>query len=116
MTIKFNALRPVRFLILAFACVTLFFTNVFPAFAGGVAAPSSPSKGTAPINDILEESENALKAEPRTMDEVIDKAYQGPNEVQGGADLDQMKRPDNSNAVTIEERVEEILENVTGRN
>ncbi|NJN88620.1 MAG: hypothetical protein HC881_22995 [Leptolyngbyaceae cyanobacterium SL_7_1] len=116
MNIKFNALRPVRFLILAFTCAMLFFANAFPAIAAGVSAPSSPSKGTAPINDILEESENALKAEPRTMEEVIEKANQGPNEVQGGADLDQMKRPDNSNAVTIEERVEEILENVTGRN
>lgn len=115
MKINFTMLRPVRFLVVAFACAMLFFASAFPAVAGGLSTPSSPTKGEAPLDNILEESQNALRDEPRTLEEVTEKASQGPNEVQGGADLDQMKRPDNSNAVTIQERVEEILENVTGK-
>lgn len=113
--LKFSAFRPARLLMIAIASVVLFFGNILPASAIG-STPSDPRSGEAPLNEIYEQAEDALKAEPRTMKEVQSEANKGINEVQGNADLNstQMNRPDNSQqAVSAEEQVENVLKKLT---
>jgi hypothetical protein len=117
MHMRFNLsnLRPVRFLLAAFVATLLFFTNAFPALAIS-SSPSNPRSGEAPINTIFEKSEDVLKAEPRTQDELQSEANEGINEIQGAADADKMSTPGNSqDAVTAKEQVEHALERITGK-
>lgn len=91
----------------------------------GVASPanafgnssSSPSKGTAQMNDLQETSRRAVKQEPRSRREVQRQAKRGPNEVQGEADMHGMNVPDNSRkAKTVRKQAEEALKKVTPGN
>lgn len=108
-------LRPLRFLVVLFACVLMMFSSAFPAAAYGTDRGSSLREGEAQLDDIQAKSERAAKQPPQSMDKVQAEAKKGFNEIQGDADLDKMNRPENSqDAVTIQEKVEEILENVTG--
>lgn len=115
MRLSLSKLRPVRFLLAAFAVTILFFTNAFPAFAIS-ASPSDPREGEAPINNIYELSEDALKGGPPGEEAVTKAANQGLNEVQADADVDKMSTPENSQeAVTAKEQVENLLEKITGK-
>ncbi|WP_190511425.1 hypothetical protein [Oscillatoria sp. FACHB-1407] len=99
----------------AIVCAVMFLSNVLPAYAIH-STPSNPRSGETPLNEIYERSEDALRAEPRTMKDLETEAGKGINEVQGDADLNsnQMNRPDNSqNAVSAEEQVENVLRKLT---
>jgi flagellar motility protein MotE (MotC chaperone) len=109
-----NALRPLRFVVILFACALMFLSSAVPAMAYGT-DKSNPREGTAQLDEIQAKSERAAKEPPQSLKEVQSEAQKGYNEIQGDADLDKMSRPENSqDATTIQEKVEEILENVTG--
>ncbi|MBD2108316.1 hypothetical protein [Nodosilinea sp. FACHB-13] len=87
-----------------------------PAMAFGNSG-SSPSDGTTQMNNLQETSERALDAEPRNQQEVRRKAQQGPNEVQGDADLHTMNSPsDSQSATTVQDQIENVLEKITPGN
>jgi hypothetical protein len=115
--LRLSNFRAARFLMIAIVSAVLFFGNMLPANAIS-SAPSDLRSGEVPLNEIYERSEDALKAEPRTMKELQTEASKGINEVQGSADLNssQMSRPDNSQeAVSAEEQVENVLKKLTGK-
>lgn len=75
---------------------------------------SNPTDGTAQMNNLQQESRQAVKAEPRQPSQVKRKAQRGPNAVQGDKDLRGMNVPDNSeSARTVRKQVEEALDKVT---
>lgn len=103
--------RLVRFLMATFVCTFLFLSSAFPV----VAATSSATKGEDALKGIQKESEEVLKSDPRSMEEVQSKAKGGLNAVQGGADVNKMYRPENSqDATSVEERVKGFLNDFTG--
>lgn len=107
-------LRSIRFVVIAFTCAVLFVSNVQPASALG--APRAGSdKGSVQLDTIQEKSEEITKSPPLSGGETQREANKGINEVQGDANKDQMFRPENSRGTTVTDRVEEALENITGR-
>lgn len=95
------------------ASVFLFLGVTNPALAMG-SSSSHPSKGTAQMNALQETSRQAVKGEPRSQSQVQRQAQQGPNEVQGSADLDKMNTPNNSReSTTVRKQVENVLEDIT---
>ena len=96
--------------------VFLFVGVAHPAIAFGN-SNSSPSEGTAQMNNLQETSRRAVKQEPRSRQEVQNQAQRGPNEVQGDADLQGMNSQSNSQeTTTVRKQVERALENVTPGN
>ena len=103
-----------RFLVVAVACTLLIFSSAFPAFASG--AKSNPTEGSARLDNVQRKSEDILKRDPLDLKETQAEANKGLNEIQGGADANQMSRPSNSRKVeSAAEKVEKALEKVTGR-
>lgn len=103
----------VRFLTVIFACTFVFLSSAFPV----VAATSSLTQGEDALKEVQKESEQVLKSNPRSMEEVQSKAKNGLNGVQGGANMNQMSTPENSqDATSVEERVQDFLNDVTGSN
>lgn len=88
-----------------------------PAIAFGNSS-SSPSDGTTQMNKLQETSERALDAEPRNQQEAQRKAQQGPNEVQGDADLHTMNYSpaDSQSSTTVQDQIENVLEKITPGN
>jgi hypothetical protein len=112
--LKTTMMRSIRAVIIVFFCTLMIFSSAFPAMALG-SSRSNPTEGDTHLDEIFENSERALKNEPnRSMKDYANTAEKGPNEIQGGADFRQMKRSDNTNATTIQDQVEELLENVVG--
>jgi hypothetical protein len=106
--------RPFRILIAAVACMILLFSNVTPASAIG-SARSDVSEGTAQLNKIQRKTDELTRSEIPSTRDVQSESNKGLNEVQGDADMDKMKSPENSqNATTIEDRVTNFLEKITG--
>lgn len=103
-----------RLFIGAFMCLMLFVSSAIPAFAAGSSYQSSPTKGAAQLDDTLEASQEVLKNPPRSLDEVISRSNQGLNEVQKDADINQMNRSQDSRKSTVQEKIENALEKVTG--
>jgi hypothetical protein len=109
-------LRPVRFLVILFACTLILFSNAYPAVAAMGSARSNPSEGEAHLDEIQRKSEEVTKKDPLSLEETEKEANAGLNEIQGGADVKQMNRPSNSRqATTVEDQVKNALEKVTGR-
>ncbi|BDI18109.1 hypothetical protein ANSO36C_39110 [Nostoc cf. commune SO-36] len=107
--------RPVRFLIVAFTCALVLFSNAFPAFAID-SYQSDPTEGTTQLLDIQAKTDEAGKAPPIGLRKTQKETNEGLNEVQGAADIDKQKRPENSQASTsVEENIKNVLEKVTGK-
>lgn len=107
-------LRPLRFLVIALVCTLLMFSNAMPVLAAGTTSPSKPSEGEVQLKKIYDESENSLNSGLDSMKEVSERAQKGVNEVQGGADLDKMSTPENSqDATTFKDQVKKALDKVT---
>ena len=108
-------MRPVRFLIAGFICALLLFSNALPAFS----ATSKPTEGEANLTEIERKSQEAVAGKsPYDFDinKQQEETHPGLNEIQGTADIDKMKRPENTQGVkSIEEKVEDALEGITGR-
>jgi hypothetical protein len=111
-----SLVRPVRFLVVAFTCALLLLTNAFPALAIGT-TPSAPTEATDQLIGIQNKTDKKATEPPLGRGETQAETYNGLNEVQGDADFDKMKRPENSqNATTVKDQVENFLEKVTGKN
>ncbi|MBN3963666.1 hypothetical protein [Nostoc sp. NMS8] len=107
--------RPVRFLVVAFTCALVLFSNAFPAFAID-SYQSKPTEGTTQLLDIQRKTDEAAKEPPQGLEKVQEESNKGLNEVQGDADIDQQKNPGNSqSAKSVEENVKNLLEKVTGK-
>ena len=117
----FSALsRFVRGLAIALFCTLLLFTNAYPALAIG-SDQARPSEGETRLNEILENSEDAIRPENAlSSDKVIERANKGLNEVQADADAQQMNRPENSRQATsaaeeVQRALSKAVDKVTGR-
>ena len=117
--LKLSALRPIRLLLAAFACAFLVFSTALPAYSDTpqpTGIQKSPTQGESNLLDIEKEAQEAVLKDPYSREETQYKANQGLNEVQGAADLDKMKRPENSQGATsVEDKVKNALEKATGR-
>ncbi|MBW4675477.1 MAG: hypothetical protein KME52_16060 [Desmonostoc geniculatum HA4340-LM1] len=110
-----STLRPVRFLVVAFTCALLLLSSAFPAFAID-SYQSKPTEGETQLLDIQRETDEAARKPPIGLEETQRKSNEGLNEVQGAADFDKQKRPENSqSATTVEENVKNLLDKVTGK-
>ncbi|MBN3887413.1 MAG: hypothetical protein V7K64_04480 [Nostoc sp.] len=110
-----SMLRPVRFLVVAFTCALVLLSNAFPAFAID-SYQSNPTEGTTQLLDIQRKTDEAAKEPPQGLEKVQKESNKGLNEVQGAADIDKQKRPENSEGATsVEENVKNLLDKVTGK-
>src|SRR5690349_15362531 len=115
MTFVISLLRPVRFLIVAFTCAVLLISNAFPAFAIE-SYQSNPTEATTQLLETQRKTDEIGRSAPPGLKKVQEESNKGLNEVQGDADIDKMKRPDNSQGATsVEEEVQNLLEKVTGK-
>ncbi|MDF0554416.1 low temperature-induced protein [Kamptonema sp. UHCC 0994] len=110
-TFNFPVQRLVRTLAVFCICAMLFVFNGFPAFA----ASSNPTQGEDKLLGIEKEAQKAVLKQPMGLEETQEKASQGPNEIQGDADMDKMKNASNTNATSFEEQVKNVVENITGK-
>ncbi|MEH1946997.1 MAG: hypothetical protein V7K77_08575 [Nostoc sp.] len=107
--------RPVRFLVVAFTCALVLFSNAFPAFAID-SYQSNPTEGTTQLLDIQRKTDEAAKEPPQGLKQVQEESNKGLNEVQGAADIDKQKRPENSQgAKSVEEKANNLLDKITGK-
>ncbi|MGB3535697.1 MAG: low temperature-induced protein [Microcoleaceae cyanobacterium] len=100
--------RPVRFLVTAFLGALLLFSNALPSLA----VSSSPTNGEDQLKQIQKESEDVLRSNPRSLKEVQADVENGLNSVQGEANKNEMKNPANTDAMTVEERIDSQLKKV----
>lgn len=106
MNLKSFEFRPLRVLLAVCVSAFLFFSNVFPAMA----ATSQPTKGEDQLKQIEERSEEVLKSNPRSLEEVQSATDDGLNTVQGEANKNKMSRPENSqDATSVEEQIDQGL-------
>ena len=121
-SIRFNMsalLRPVRFLVAVCVCVLLVFSSAFPAYSDPVnptASRSTPERGEAQLRGIEREAQEAAIDKPYSRETTQAKANEGLNEIQGAADLNQMSRPENSDAISVEDKSKNFLEKIIGKN
>ncbi|MBN3911028.1 MAG: hypothetical protein HWQ35_32165 [Nostoc sp. NMS1] len=110
-----SVLSPVRFLVVAFTCALLLLSSAFPAFAIN-SYQSDPTEGTTQLLDIQRKTDEAAQQPPAGLEKVQKESNKGLNEVQGDADIDKQKRPENSQGATsVEENIKNVLEKVTGK-
>ncbi|SRR5579883_83867 len=107
-------LRPVRLIIVAFICAFMFFSSAFPANA--ISSPrSNPQDATTQLLETQKETDKVSTEPPLGLKEVQKKSNEGLNEVQGAADIEKQKRPENSQGATsVEDSVKTFLDKVTG--
>ena len=103
-------------LAIAAACALLIFSSASPALAFGN-SNSKPSEGTAELSNVRQKSERAAasgaKSGENSSSSVRKDANAGLNGVQGDADKENMLNPQNANGTTVEEKVEQALDEVT---
>ncbi len=117
--------RSVRLFVVACTCALVLFSNVAPAYSlpnpfapnDSSQTSSSPQEGEEQLRGI---EAGAQKTVIRQQDllsgkEVQRKSAEGLNEVQGAADLEKMKRPENTQAESVEGIIQGTLEEVTGK-
>lgn len=110
-----SLLSPVRFLVVAFTCALLLLSSAFPAFAID-SYQSDPSEATTQLLDIQRKTDEAAQAPPAGLKKVQKESNKGLNEVQGDADIDKQKRPENSqSSTTAETNVKNFLDKITGK-
>ena len=105
-------LRPV---VIALACALMVFSVATPAMAFGNSS-SSAGKGLEQLDSVQEKSEEAITGaidNANDGESVTKNSQEGLNGVQGAANKQNMKSPNNSGAVSIEENIKEALEDVT---
>jgi hypothetical protein len=108
------AFNPLKFLVIAFTCALIFLSSTIPAFAIE-SYQSEPTEATTQLLETQRKTDEVAKSPPPTLKEVQKKSNEGLNEVQGAADIDKMKRPENSQSATsVEDEVKSFLEKVTG--
>ncbi len=114
-SVVLSMLRPVRFLIVAFTCALLLLSSTVPAFAI-TSYQSDPTEETDQLLEIQKATDEVGRSAPPGLKEVQKKSNEGLNEVQGAADIDKQKRPENSQESTsVEGEIQNLLEKVTGK-
>jgi len=109
--IRFNlpTLRLVRLLFAVCVSTLLIFSSAFPAFAD--ASGDQPKKGgEANLLGIEHKAGDIAREPPMSLEKTQAEANQGLNEIQGAADADKMKNPENSSAPSVEGNVQGKLE------
>ncbi len=113
--IKNQKIRLAQFLMAIFVAVSMLFSSVAPANALG-SDRSNLRSGEAKLDKIYEKSEDALRTPPLSPEKAVPNAVEGINEVQGAADAEKMKRPENSQqATSVEEQIKKTLEKATNK-
>jgi hypothetical protein len=100
--------RPVRVLVAAFVGAVLLFSNALPTLA----VSSRPDQGEDQLQQIEQKSEDVLKSNPRSLEESQKDAENGLNTVQGQANKEKMKRPENTDATSIRDILGDQLDNL----
>ncbi|WP_066384063.1 MULTISPECIES: hypothetical protein [unclassified Anabaena] len=109
-----SMLSPVKFVIVALSCALIFISSIVPAFAIE-SYQSEPTEATTQLLETQRKTDEVSRSAPPSLKEVQKKSNEGLNEVQGAADIEKMKRPENSQAATsVEDEVRNFLEKVTG--
>ena len=120
-SIRFNlsALRPVRFLVAVCVCALLVFSYAFPAYSDPVNVTgnqSAPQEGEAQLRSIEKGAQDAVLEDPYSREKTQSKANPGLNEIQGTADVNKMRRPENSqDAISDEDKSKNFLEAITDK-
>lgn len=116
-----------RLFVAGCVCALMLFSNTMPAYslpnpfannkADKTVAPSKLTQGEEQLTGIEKAAQKKVSGSQDLLsgDEVIKRSNEGLNEVQGAADLDQMKRPSNSQGETIEGILQNKLEKATGQ-
>lgn len=117
--------RSLRLFVAGCICALMLFSNATPAYSlpnpfaksDKTVAPSKPTEGEAQLKSIEKEAQKTVNGSQDLLsaEEVIKNSNEGLNEVQGAADIDQMKRPSNSQGETIEGILQDKLEKATGQ-
>lgn len=120
LSIKINssALRLVRFLMSVCVCTVLVFSHAFPAYSAPVnptGSQTAPAEGETQLRSIEREAQEAVLKDPYSREKTQTKANEGLNEIQGSADADKMSRPENAQATSVEDKLKNVLEKVTGK-
>lgn len=119
MRFKLPTLRLIRFLVAVCVCTLLLFSHPFPAYSAPVnptGTQNAPDEGETQLLQIERDAQEAVIKDPYSRGETQYKANQGLNEIQGSADAEKMNRPENSQGATsVEDKVKNVLEKVTGR-
>ncbi|MBD2771592.1 hypothetical protein [Iningainema tapete] len=109
-----SRLRVVRFVIVAFACTVLLLSNTLPASAIG-SPKSNPDESTTQLLETQKKTDEISKEPPPTLEKVQKESNKGLNEIQGDADIDKQKRPENTQGSTsVEDEIKGFLDKVTG--
>jgi hypothetical protein len=107
-------------ILVVFTCSFIFLFHALPALAISSYHNSyhnDPTEGPTQLLEIQRKTDEAAKEPPIGMKESQEKTRRGLNEVQGEADFEKMKRPENSQSATsVEQEVEGFLEGITGSN
>lgn len=102
--------------IVIFTCSFIFLFHAFPALAIS-SYQNDPTEEPTQLLEIQRKTDEAAKEPPIGMKESQEKTRRGLNEVQGEADIEKMKRPEDSQSGTsVEQEVEGFLEKITGSN
>lgn len=110
----FSMLRPVRFVIVAFTCALLIFSNAFPAAAIG-SQKSNPEDATTQLLETQRKTDQISTEPPPGLKKTIEESNKGINEIQGDADIEKQNSPENSQqATTVEDEVKNVLDKITG--
>jgi hypothetical protein len=110
-----NLLRRVRFLVAAGVCALLVMSYTMPAYS----ATSNPTQGEANLLEIEGKSQDSISGKNPSdfgLHKQVKETNPGLNEIQGTADADKMKHPENtsSNTKSVEQIIGNTLEKVTG--
>ena len=110
-----TVLATLRPMAIALACALMVFSVAAPAMAFGNSS-SNADKGLEQLDSVQDKSEEAITGaidNANDGESVMKNSQKGLNGVQGSANQRNMKSPNNSSAVSIEENIKEALEDVT---
>ncbi len=88
-----SLLRPLRFLFAALIGAMLFLSSMGPVQAAHN-PQSKPTDGPTQLNKIMDNAEDVAHSAPMSLKETQQRANEGLNEVQGGADYEKFKSSD----------------------
>lgn len=97
--------------LIAASCALVIFANATPALAFGNSS-SKASDGLEQLDKVQQKSENAISSSTSEAKRVVENAKEGLNGVQGKANKAKMVSPNDANGTSIEENIENALEDV----
>lgn len=107
--------RAIRVLLVVFVSGLLLFSQTLSASARENVR-SSPYEGEANLNEIQAKTDETVYNPPMSLQEIQERTGRGGlNELQGTADADKMKNPENARGTSIIEEVKGALEDITGK-